>query len=86
MNGVVAQTFSLPYRRVPLGQATEPNAALISSGAPQNGILRYGRVETLRYLAGRLPGRNSAVAQTFSLPYRRVPLGQATEPEAALIS
>src|SRR5574342_56306 len=44
-DGDVAQTSSLPYRRVPLGQAIEPAGAHTYSTAWQNGILRYSRLE-----------------------------------------
>ncbi len=42
---VVAQTCSLPHRRVALGQAYERAERLVFFGAWQNTILRYGRVQ-----------------------------------------
>ncbi len=47
-NGV-AQSCTLPYRRVELGQAFGRSERIASSDALQNPILRYGRFGNLRY-------------------------------------
>ncbi|MBI4658259.1 MAG: hypothetical protein HY735_05310 [Verrucomicrobia bacterium] len=46
MNQVfVAQIFNLPYRRFAIGRAAENSGALDLADAPQNAILRYGRLQ-----------------------------------------